>query len=156
MDRRNDGPLYPQETLRHWYVTPVGGHSPELRLDQVGILAEALLRNTELRPGRDRVRIGVLGTNHARPVLLDGFFEVVPLDASRPDAHRKSPSGEAVLPEGHEAVRARRTALEPGVDIVLNGVLARRRPWGLPGPEQIAAVLEEFLRERLGDAARAN
>lgn len=156
MDPRRDGPLYPQEPLRYWYVSPLGGHSPELRLDQVGLLAEALRRNTDLRPGRDRVRVGVLGRNPARPVLLDGFFEVVPLDASRPDARRKSPSGEVVLPEGHEAIRAPRTALHPGVEIVLNGVLARRRPGGLPGPEQIAAVLEEFLRERFGDASRAN
>ena len=156
MDPRRNEPLYPQEPLRFWYVTPLGGHSPELRLDQVGLLAEAIRRNTELRPGRDRVRVGVLGRNPARPLLLDGFFDIVPLDASRPDAHRKSPSGEVVLAEGHEAIRERGIALHRGVKIVLNGVLTRRRPWAPPGPDHIAAVLEEFLRDRVGGAAGAN
>ena len=155
MDRRSEAPPYPQEPLRHWYVTPLGGHSPELDFYQVGILAEALRHNTDLRPGLDRVRIGVLGHRRTRPVLFDGFFEVVPLDEGRPDARRKSPSGEAVLPEGNDVIRAGSDPPQPGDDLVLNGVLARS-PWGTPGHETIAAVLEEFLRERMGESTRAN
>lgn len=133
--------------MRHWYVTPLGGHSPELGFYQVGILAEALRANTELRPGQDRVRVGILGRRHARPLMLDGFFEVVPLDAKRPDARDKSPRGEAVLPEGDEVIRSIEPA-QPGDEIILNGVLAKRSPWGAVGPDRIAEVLEQFLRER--------
>ena len=156
MDLRLAGPPYPQEPLRHWYVTPLGGHSPDLSLYQVGILAEALRQNTELRPGRDRVRIGVLGRRHARPFLMDAVFDVVPLDERRPDAQRKSPGGEAVLPEGNEVLRPRPDPLRPGDDLVLNGVLGRRGRWGPPGPEQIAAVLEEFLQGQVRNPAVEN
>ena len=96
-------PAFPVETLRHWYVTPFGGRSPELDLFQIGINREAIEKNTSLDPGMDRVRVTILG-HLRRPVLLDRFFEVVPLDERHPDAFRHSPMGEAVLPEGDEVV----------------------------------------------------
>ena len=64
-------PPFPLETLRYWYVTPLGGRSYELAVDQIGILRAALEANTELDPEVDRVRIGLLGQRNARPVLFD-------------------------------------------------------------------------------------
>ncbi len=87
--------------------------------------------------------------------MLDGFFDVVPLDALRPDARGKSPRGEAVLPEGDEVIRAIEPP-KPGDGIILNSVLARRTTFEAPGPDHIAAVLEEFLRERGSDFGPGN
>src|SRR5213593_719988 len=98
-------PPFPLETLRHWYVTPFGGHSSELSFYQVGIRRDALEANTELDPEVHRVRIGLLGQRNVRPFLIDRTFEVVPLDGSRPEALACSPHGEAVLAEGDEVVR---------------------------------------------------
>src|SRR3989442_3125593 len=102
----NPAPTFPVETLRHWYVTPFGGMSVELEPFQVGINREALETNTSLDPSTDRVRVTVLGRVR-RPLVLDRFFEVVPLDERHPEALRRSPMGEAVFPEGEAGVRPR-------------------------------------------------
>ena len=113
-------PAFPVETLRHWYVTPFGGLSPELGLFQVGINREAIEKNTSLDPSADRVRVTVLGRVR-RPIFFDRFFEVVPLDERHPDALKRSPMGEAVLPEGDEVLRPRQSP-HPGDEVVINSV----------------------------------
>ncbi len=141
---------FPLETLRHWYVTPFGGHSNELSFYQIGIRREALEANTELDPEVDRVRIGLLGQRNVRPYLLDHEFEVVPLDDRRPEALARSPHGEAVLPEGDEVVRHPFPAPQPGDTILINGVAAKRL---LANPEKLAEVLESLFREGYGRTA---
>src|SRR5256712_10153630 len=128
-------PPFPLETLRHWYVTPFGGHSDELSFYQVGIRREALESNTEIDPTVDRVRIGLLGRRNARPYLLDQPFQVVPLDERRPEALARSPHGEAVLPEGAEAVRRPFPAMQPGDTVLMNGAAPKRLP---RDPERLA------------------
>src|SRR3989475_11469026 len=83
----NPAPTFPVETLRHWYVTPFGGMSPELEPFQVGINREALETNTSLDPSTHPVAVTVLG-RAPQPLLLDRFFEVVPLDERHPEALR--------------------------------------------------------------------
>ncbi|OGS50483.1 MAG: hypothetical protein A3K65_09535 [Euryarchaeota archaeon RBG_16_68_12] len=137
-------PPFPLETLRHWYVTPYGGRSRELDLDQVGIRRVALEVNTELDPAVDRVRIGLLGQRNTRPLLIDRTFELVALDETRPEALAKSPIGEAVLPEGDEVVRHPFRAPASGDSILINGVMAKRLQ---SDPEALAKALEAVLRE---------
>src|SRR5437879_13822050 len=80
--------------------------SVELEPFQVGINREALETNTSLDPSTDRVRVTVLGRVR-RPLLLDRFFEVVPLDDRHPEALQRSPMREAVFPEAHDVFRPR-------------------------------------------------
>ncbi len=146
-DADKDVPPFPVETLRHWYVTPFGGHSSELSFFQVGIRRLALEANTKLDPAVDRVRIGLLGHRHARPLLLDRPFELVALDESRPESLSKSPRGEAVFPEGDEVVRRPFPQPRPGDSVVLNGVASRHI---LGNPERLAQVLEAIIKEAFG------
>jgi hypothetical protein len=143
-------PPFPLETLRHWYVTPFGGHSDELSFFQIGIRRTALEANTELDPAVDRVRVGLLGRRNARPFLLDRSFEVVALDERRPEALARSPQGEAVFPLGDEVVRRPFPPLHPGDTVLINGVAAKRFP---PDPERLAEVLASLFREGYGRAA---
>lgn len=140
-------PRFPIETLRHWYVTVCGGMSPELALHQIGINREALEKNTSLDPAVDRVRVAVMGA-FRRPILMDRFFEVVPLDASKPDALARSPVGEAVFPEGDQVLRPNQSPT-PGEEIILNNVVSTRLG-GLANSERFAAVLQELFREGYG------
>ncbi len=110
----------------------------------------ALERNTSLDPEIDRVRVTLLGEVR-RPVLMDRFFEVVPLDASRPGALQRSPIGEAVFPEGDEVVRGAR-APEAGDQVLLNN-LARRLN-RLPDAAHLARIVEDVIRR--GDRARGS
>ncbi len=144
MDSDEGIPVYPVETLRHWYVTPYGGMSPELALFQIGINREAIELNTSLDPALDRVRVSVVGRARARPVLFDRFFEIVPLDTSHPNALARSPKGEAVFPEGDEVVR-RYEPPRHGDAILLNCVLSQRLGL-LPTAEEFAGILQELLR----------
>ena len=41
---------YPIETLKHWYVAPIGGMSVDLKPGQIGLNKEALADNTDLVP----------------------------------------------------------------------------------------------------------
>lgn len=138
-------PTFPVETLRHWYVTPFGGFSPELGLFQIGINRDALERNTSIDPSTDRVRVTVLGRVR-RPILFDRFFEVVPLDERHPDALRRSPRGEAVLPEGDQVLRPRASP-HPGDDVVLNGAASQRLGL-LADSEAFAGIVQELFRSR--------
>ena len=140
-DSDDPAPSLPVETLRDWYVTVCGGWSTELALDQIGINREAIERNTSLDPETDRVRVTILGRPR-RPVLLDRFFEIVPLDERHPQALERSPIGEAVFPEGDEVVR-RDQAPQPGESVVLNNV--GHRLGRFPDPEEIARILQELL-----------
>ena len=79
-----ESPPFPVETLRHWYVTPFGGHSDELSFYQIGLRAAAIAANTELVPAVDRVRVGLLGRRNVRPFLLDRPFGAKMFSESNP------------------------------------------------------------------------
>jgi len=132
------------ETLRHWYVTPFGGTSPDLGLSQVGILREGLELNTRLDPIVDRVRVSVVGHGRLRPLLMDRFFEVVALDETHPDALKHSPMGEAVLPEADAALRPE-DAPRPGDEVLLNAVWSAR-VGTLPDPGVVMRAILDLLR----------
>jgi hypothetical protein len=138
-------PAFPIETLRHWYVTPFGGHSRDLGFFQIGINREALERNTSLDPTTDRVRVTVLGRVR-RPILFDRFFEVVPLDEAHPDALRHSPMGEAVFPEGDQVLRPRESP-HPGDEVVLSSAASQRLGL-LADSEAFAGIVQELFRSR--------
>ena len=72
-DRTDEVPEFPIEALKHQYVTPFGGTSPDLALYQVGIRKEAIELNTSLDPSLDRVRVSILGRARLRPILFDRF-----------------------------------------------------------------------------------
>jgi len=137
-------PAFPVETLRHWYVTPFGGMSPELEFFQIGINRGALERNTSIDPATDRVRVTIVG-HVRRPILLDRFFEVVPLDARHPDALPRSPRGEAVFPEGDDVVRPRDSP-RPGDEVLISSVVSQRLGL-LADSEAFAGILQELLRQ---------
>ncbi|HYM41077.1 MAG TPA: hypothetical protein VEY12_13190 [Thermoplasmata archaeon] len=139
------------ETLRDWYVTVCGGWSPELGFHQIGINKEALERNTSLDPDTDRVRVTILG-HVRRPLLLDRFFEIVPLDERHSRALELSPIGEAVFPEGDDAIR-RDAAPQQGDEVVLNNVL--RRLDRFPDAAALERILQELL-PRDPDPGHAN
>ncbi len=122
---------YPVETLKHWYVAPIGGQSPDLEQDQIGLNREALADNTDLVPFEDRVLLSKLDGGTPRPLFMKKFFQVVALDKKSVDALSKSPNGEVVLPL--EGMAQRKGLCEPyavGELVVLNGVLSQRYPRG--------------------------
>ena len=125
------GYAYPIETLKHWYVAPIGGLSMDLNPGQIGLNREALADNTDLVPYQDRVSLSKLDGSGSRPLFVKKYFEVVPIDKKCPDALSKSPNGEAVLP--HEEVEHKNSCVEPfqvGEFVILNGVLSQRYPRG--------------------------
>ena len=103
---------YPIETLRHWYVSPFGGRSKELAADEVGVNRTALEKNTELA-AKDRISVGLSGSDPDRPWFFQRPFAVVPLDEARPIAAELSRFGEVVLPDGGEWDFVRRPELQP-------------------------------------------
>jgi hypothetical protein len=119
---------FPVQTLRHIYVTPFGGFSPDLQPGEIGINAQALERNTDLEPWRDLVTIGKLERASRIPFILKQLFRVVPVDQQMRDAWRKTLEGEAVLPHERPGEREESVLLElaRGDDLVINGVLAKR------------------------------
>lgn len=124
---------YPVEAIRHWYITPVGGQSPDLEPYQIGLNKDALADNTDLVPFEDRVSISRLdgGGGSSRPLFMKKFFQIVALDRKSKDALSKSPNGEVVLPIDEE--KPKNKAGEPfviGELVVLNGVLSQRYPRG--------------------------
>ncbi|HSD56673.1 MAG TPA: hypothetical protein VLB04_00720 [Methanotrichaceae archaeon] len=125
---------YPVEAIKHWYITPIGGQSPDLDPDQIGLNREALAGNTDLVPFEDRVSISRLdgGGCSPRPLFMKKFFQIVALDRKSGDALSKSPNGEVVLPVDEGKLKNK--ACEPfviGELVVLNGVLSQRYPRGL-------------------------
>ena len=120
------GPEYPVQTLRHIYITPFGGFSPDLGGGDLGLSVEAL-RRTDLRP-EDLVTIGKVAGTARIPFILKQMFRVVPIDAGMRDAWAKSLRGEAVLPHEEPGVVSEsvRLDLARGDDLLINGVLARR------------------------------
>jgi hypothetical protein len=125
---------YPVETLRHWYVAPIGGQSPDLGQDQIGLNREALANNTDLIPFEDRVSISRLdgGGCCPMPLFMKKFFQVVALDRKSKDALSKSPNGEVVLPKD-EGKQKSEVSVQPfviGELVILNGVLSQRYPRG--------------------------
>jgi len=131
--------------LRHWYVTPFGGLSPELGLFQIGINREALKRNTSIDPATDRVRVTVMGRVR-RPILFDRFFEVVPLDSRHPASLKCSPMGEAVFPEGDQVLRPRESP-HPGDEVILSSAASQGLRL-LADSETFAEIIQELFRSR--------
>jgi hypothetical protein len=126
---------YPIETLKHWYVTPIGGESIDLKPGQIGLNEEALADNTDLVPYQDRVSLSKLDGKGSQPLFAKKYFEVVPLSEACPDALSKSLNGEAVLPQQQEG-NHKKGFMEPfqiGEFVVLNGVLSQRYPRGYAG-----------------------
>src|SRR5437667_7423 len=80
-----------------------------------------------------------------RPLLLDRFFEVVPLDEHHPEALRRSPMGEAVFPEGDDVFRPRESPHE-GDDVVISSVASQRL--SLLDSEAFAEILQELFRSQ--------
>jgi hypothetical protein len=144
----DEGIPYPMETLRHTYVSPLGGRSNELGEAQVGVRREALEQNTSLDPSEDRVTLTVLGTSTGKPLVLQDYFEVVPLDDARPEALECSPRGELVLAAG-EWDFVRRPQLEVPHGTMIQMKAAATRLLG-PAPKQrlMEIVMEEIRRRK--------
>lgn len=133
---------YPVETLKHWYVTVVGGKSTDLKPNQIGVNLEALAENTDIIPFKDTVMISKL-EGRGMPLLMKKYFTVVPLDENSPDALLKSPIGEVVLPEQDK----KEWFLEPieiGESVVLNNVLSQRYP------NRLVNFMDRFIKSRSG------
>jgi hypothetical protein len=123
------GYTYPIETLRHWYVTLIGGLSEDLEPGQIGLNRDALAGNTDLVPYQDRVSLSKLDGEGSRPLFAEKYFEVVPLDGRCPDALSKSSNGEGVLPlENIQRKKSLAESFQIGEFVILNGVLNQRYP----------------------------
>lgn len=123
---RNNLYPYPVETLKHWYVTIIGGQSAELKPNQIGVNKKALAVNTDIVPYEDNVLVSKFENNRPKPLFTKEYFMVVPLDETSPDASSKSPKGELVLPV---LEKKKRDWLEPpriGEPVILNNVLSQR------------------------------
>ncbi len=139
---RNQLYPYPVETLKHWYVTVVGGQSADLKPDQIGVNLKALAENTDIVPYKDTVLISKL-EGRGTPLLTRKYFTVVPLDEAAPDALSKSPIGEVVFP----AQDRKEWFLEPikiGESVILNNVLSQRYP------NRLANALDRVIKSRSG------
>ncbi len=138
---------YPVETLKHWYVTVVGGESADLKPTQIGVNMEALAENTDIVPYKDTVLITKL-EGKITPVLTKKYFTVVPLDEKSPDASSKSPMGEVVLPVQEPGKdRKKEWFLEPfeiGESVILNNVLSQRYP------NRLVNFMDRFIKSRSG------
>lgn len=133
---------YPVETVKHWYVTVVGGQSSDLKPNQVGVNMEALAENTDIVPNEDTVMISKL-EGRGMPLLIKKYFTVVPLDENSPDALLKSPIGEVVL----SAQVRKEWFMEPikiGESVVLNNVLNQKYP------NRLVNFMDRFIKSRSG------
>jgi hypothetical protein len=127
---KNEYP-YPVETLKHWYVTIVGGQSCDLKPTQIGVNKEALAENTNIVPYEDNVLISKL-EGKGMPLFTKKYFTVVPLDEASADASSKSPKGEVVLPV-QDNDRKHGNQIEQfkvGKPVILNNVLSQRYSFG--------------------------
>lgn len=113
--------LWPLETLRGRYLAPLGGYSPELLPNEIGINKFALLKNTVLSPYLDRVIISKLEGIAILPLFMREQFIVIPLTEEYPEALSKSLSGEVVLPE--EKINSLEVRLRTGDEVILNSVI---------------------------------
>ena len=142
---RNNLYPYPVETLKHWYVTIIGGQSLDLKANQIGVNKEALAENTDIVPYEDSVLISKLEGGKTRPLLVKSYYTVVPLDENSPDASIKSPNGEVVLPVLDRKQKS--WFLEPlkvGEPVILNNVMSQRFPYGFAG------ALDRLIKRRSG------
>ncbi len=114
----------PLQPIKNWYVTLFGGLSRELSENQVGINMHSLA-NTNIVPYHDRVSVKKMEDARVLPLYIRKWFEVVPLDRSRPDALSKSPRGEIVLPEGPGIIGSQVVEWVEREPIILNNVLGK-------------------------------
>ncbi len=130
---------YPVETLKHWYVTIVGGKSAELKPGHIGVKKEALAENTDIVPYEDKVLLSRLENNKIQPLFTKKYFTVVPLDENSPDASSKSPMGEVVLPLQEK----KSEQFKVGDAVILNNVMSQR----LSG---LARTMDLLIKKRSG------
>lgn len=114
----------PVQPIKNIYLTIIGGRSEELSNDQIGINKQNLA-NTNLTPYHDKVTIKRLNGERAVPLYTRKWFEVIPLDNSRPDALSKSPIGEIVLPEGPGIFRKPVFEFADREPVILNNVMTK-------------------------------
>ncbi len=131
---------YPVETIKHWYVTVVGGQSLDLKPNQVGVNMEALAENTDIVPNEDTVMISKL-EGRGMPLLIKKYFTVVPLDENSPDALMKSPIGEVVL-SAKVKIEWFLDSIEIGETVVLNNVLSQKYP------NRLVNFMDRFIKSR--------
>ncbi|MEM2934441.1 MAG: hypothetical protein QXL78_05895 [Methanocellales archaeon] len=137
MQRENEVSYpWPVETLRGWYVAPVGGYSRELSWNEIGINRQALFQNTDLRPYLDRVIISKLEGSGILPLFMREQFLVVPLTEAYPEAYSKSRIGEVVLPSRK---KNRLMELKIGEEVIINSAINE-----LP-PKWIAKFMKRFI-----------
>lgn len=135
---------YPVETLKHWYVTIVGGQSQDLKPCEVGVNRNALAENTDIVPYEDAVLISKL-EGSSTPLFRKRYFTVIPLNKDSPDAC-KSPGGEVVLPV-LDRRKSRYSPLVVGEPVILNNVLSRRHNPGF------ARIMDRHIKRRTGASA---
>lgn len=139
---------YPVETLKHWYVTIVGGQSTDLKPGYIGVNSEALAENTNITPYEDNVLISKLEDSRVQPLFTKNYFTVVPLDNRSPDASSQSPNGEVVF--SIEDRKRKNWSLEPievGDSVILNNVLSQRFPRGF------VYGLDRLIKRRSGQSS---
>ena len=120
---------YPIEMLKHWFITPVGGQSKDLKPGQIGLNREALADNTDLVPYQDRVSLSKLDGMRSQPLFAKEYFEVVPLGKDCQDALSKSLNGEAVFSQQEFNYKKNfPNRFQVGEFVILNGVLSQRYP----------------------------
>ncbi|MHB8587016.1 MAG: hypothetical protein ACYDDF_14400 [Thermoplasmatota archaeon] len=127
-DGRAFWPAYPVEALRDRYMTPFAGLTWQLLPGEVGVNVDALQANTHLEAAA-HVLVS-LSPPLPTPLVGRAVYRVVPLDATRPEALRLSPDGEAVFSAFETESEAARTIarLRPGDSIVLNAAIGRVFP----------------------------
>jgi hypothetical protein len=111
--------------MRNTYITLFGGRSSELDSNQAGI-NKYNLRKTNLSPHVDKVSIKKLEGEKIVPLFERRWFEIVPLDRTRPNAFSKSPHGEIVLPEDINLLKRHNYYyIREGEPLILNNVLSK-------------------------------
>lgn len=121
--------------MRDIFVAPFGGFATDLAAGEVGLASDALARNTTLA-GDEHVLVTTDLGGRATPLFAKPFFRVVPLDAARPEALRRSPLGQVVFSADDYGGSSYRVfdALREGAMVVLNATLSRRFPAAVRSP----------------------
>jgi len=141
---KNDLYPYPVETLKHWYVTIVGGESLDLKPNEIGVNRCALAENTDIVPYEDNVLVSKLG-GRGTPLFTKKYFTVVPLDEASPDASFKSPQGEVVLPvQDKNQGNWLQEPVKVGEAVILNNILNQKYSRGFVNS------LNRFIKRRSG------
>lgn len=88
---------YPIEIATDLYVSKVGGFSPELDRNEIGINIDAIYSNTSIIANETYAKIRFLG-ERAKPYFFRRSYLVVGLEPNM-EGYECSQNGEVVLPE---------------------------------------------------------